>query len=86
VPALCVMAFSCDRVVFSSCLGVLLIFLLYMVLLSTMLCYYVALNKRKVNGMKTQILLIGLLLASATVSITIMWWVWTGVIYLMEAV
>ena len=51
-----------------------------------MLCYYVALNKRKVNGMKTQILLIGLLLASATVSITIMWWVWTGVIYLMEAV
>ena len=44
-----------------------------MVLLSTMLCYYVVSNKRKVNGMKTRTLLIGLLLASATVSVSIIY-------------
>ena len=48
-------------------------FLLYMVLLSTMLCYYVGSNKRKVNDMKTRILLIGLLLASATVSVLVIY-------------
>jgi len=36
--------------------------------------------------MKLKTILIGGALASAVVSITLMWGVWTGVIYLMEAV
>jgi len=65
-----VRAFSCDRVVFSSCLAVLLIFFIIHVLLTTCMCYYVGSNKRKVNGMKTRILLIASLLASAAVSLS----------------
>jgi heme/copper-type cytochrome/quinol oxidase subunit 2 len=45
------MAFFGDRVVFSSCLCLLPIFLLYMILLSIILCYYVASNKRKETDM-----------------------------------
>jgi hypothetical protein len=36
--------------------------------------------------MKCKLILIGGVIASAMVSITLMWGVWTGVIYLMEVV
>ena len=36
--------------------------------------------------MKHKLILIGGVIASAVVSITAMWWVWTGIAYLMEAV
>jgi hypothetical protein len=36
--------------------------------------------------MKLKTILIGGVIASAVVSITILWWVWTGIAYLMEAV
>ena len=41
-----------------------------------MLCYYVGSNKRKANDMKTRILLIGLLLASVAVSVSIIYGLW----------
>lgn len=36
--------------------------------------------------MKNKLILIGGVIASAVVSITILWGVWTGIAYLMEAV
>lgn len=33
-----------------------------------------------------KLILIGGVIASALVSITIMWWVWTGIFWMMEAV
>jgi hypothetical protein len=36
--------------------------------------------------MKLKTIMIGGVIASAVASITIMWWVWTGIAYLMEAV
>jgi hypothetical protein len=36
--------------------------------------------------MKLKTILIGGVIASAMVSITILWGVWTGIVYLMEAV
>jgi hypothetical protein len=38
------------------------------------------------HQMKLKTILIGGVIASAMVSITILWGLWTGVIYLMEAV
>jgi hypothetical protein len=40
----------------------------------------------KDHQMKLKTILIGGVIASAMVSITIMWGVWTGIFYLMEAV
>jgi hypothetical protein len=36
--------------------------------------------------MKHKLILIGGVIASAIVSVTLMWGVWTGIFYLMEAV
>jgi hypothetical protein len=36
--------------------------------------------------MKHKLILIGGVIASAVVSVTLMWGVWTGIFYLMEAV
>jgi hypothetical protein len=36
--------------------------------------------------MKHKLILIGGVTASAVVSITLMWWVWTGIFYLMGVI
>jgi hypothetical protein len=42
--------------------------------------------KLKGQSMKLKTILIGGVIASAMVSVTLMWGVWTGIFYLMETV